>query len=61
MLLSTSGLTGLQTASLVAALPFTIVILFMIYGFIHVMKQEPVAASEPKQVKTRKSKDAAAI
>lgn len=53
VLLFASGLTGLQTASLVVALPFTVVILFMIYSFYKVIRHEPIP--KPKRKESRKS------
>ena len=42
VLLIAGGLKALQTASIVAALPFSIVILFMIYGLTKALRQEIV-------------------
>ncbi len=45
VLLTTGGLSSLQTASLVAALPFTVLLLLMMVALMRMLRQEPVAAT----------------
>ncbi|MCM3585145.1 BCCT family transporter [Mesobacillus maritimus] len=58
VLLITSGLAGLQTASIVAALPFTIILLMMTFTLYKVLKQD-VASTDANQVKAKKKKNTA--
>lgn len=51
VLLLSSGLTGLQTASLVAALPFTIIVLLMIVSFVKDLRHETVPIQETNKQK----------
>ena len=53
VLLSSSGLTGLQSASLIAALPFTVIILVMMVSLVRVLQRESILAMEPKKVKEK--------
>ncbi len=41
-LLYAGGLDALQTASLVAALPFTIILLILLYAIVKLLRQEPL-------------------
>jgi choline/glycine/proline betaine transport protein len=45
VLLFAGGLKALQTASIVAALPFSFVVLLSTYGFIKALRQEPVTGN----------------
>lgn len=51
VLLFAGGLKALQTASIVAALPFSVVALLTTYGFFKALRQEPVAGSESVAVR----------
>ncbi|UOQ44382.1 BCCT family transporter [Halobacillus salinarum] len=42
VLLVAGGLNALQTASLVSALPFTVIIIIFVYAFTKIIRQEPV-------------------
>src|SRR5690606_29790909 len=42
VLLAAGGLTSLQTASLVAALPFTILLLLMAFAIVRLLRREPL-------------------
>ncbi|MGG3882331.1 BCCT family transporter, partial [Bacillus smithii] len=53
VLLSTSGLTGLQSASLVAALPFTVIIVFMMISLVKVVSKEVAPKAEKQKVKVK--------
>jgi choline/glycine/proline betaine transport protein len=41
VLLLAGGLSALQTASIVAALPFSVIILLMMYGLVKALQEEP--------------------
>lgn len=42
VLLYTGGLEALQTASLIAALPFTVILLLLMFSYIKMMKDEVI-------------------
>lgn len=46
MLLLAGGLDALQTASLVAAVPFTVILLIMLAAFFQMLKKEPIPISK---------------
>src|SRR5690606_39109421 len=56
VLLSTSGLTGLQSASLVAALPFTVIIVFMMISLVKVVSKEVAPEKQKVKVKEKQVK-----
>ena len=57
VLLMANGLEALQTASLISALPFTIIIFLIMYSFYKLIQEEPLTQPEPKRERVRKSKE----
>ncbi|WP_079478561.1 BCCT family transporter [Halobacillus salinus] len=55
VLLIAGGLNALQTASLVSALPFTVVIILFVYAFIKMIRQEEIPQRKQEKVQKRKS------
>ncbi|MCA0970515.1 BCCT family transporter [Halobacillus litoralis] len=55
VLLVAGGLNALQTASLVSALPFTVVIILFVYAFIKMIRKEEIPHKKKDQVQKRKS------
>lgn len=51
VLLLAGGLDALQTASLVAALPFTVIIIIFAYGFLKMIRKESLPEQKIKQNK----------
>ncbi|SFK37214.1 choline/carnitine/betaine transport [Halobacillus dabanensis] len=49
VLLVAGGLDALQTASLVSALPFTIIIILFVYAFLKMIRQEPLPQRQLKK------------
>ncbi len=56
VLLVAGGLNALQTASLVSALPFTIVIILFVYAFIKMIRTEEIPQRKPKVDEARNKK-----
>ncbi|MCL7749013.1 BCCT family transporter [Halalkalibacter alkaliphilus] len=56
VLLVSGGLDALQTASLIAALPFTIIIFIIIFAFVKMIKKEPLPPADPNRRKFRNKK-----
>jgi glycine betaine transporter len=51
VLLLSSGLEGLQTASLVSALPFTVILLLMCFTLFKLLRKEILPKPKPKKHK----------
>ena len=47
VLLLAGGLTALQTASIAAALPISVIMLMMTYGIVKSLREDPSAVAEP--------------
>jgi choline/glycine/proline betaine transport protein len=47
VLLFAGGLSALQTAAITAALPFSVIMLFMMYGLVKALKEEPLPHLRP--------------
>lgn len=56
VLLAAGGLDALQTASLISALPFTVIIFMIIYAFIKKIRKEPVPQRQLHRQKGPKNK-----
>ncbi|WP_425484324.1 BCCT family transporter [Halobacillus locisalis] len=56
VLLVAGGLNALQTASLVSALPFTVVIILFVYAFIKMIRSEEIPQRKPKAEQLRNKK-----
>ncbi|KHF41216.1 hypothetical protein LQ50_05515 [Halalkalibacter okhensis] len=59
ILLISGGLDALQTAPLIAALPFTILIFMIIFAFVKMIRKEPLPPTDPNkgfEIKARKVK-----
>lgn len=56
VLLLAGGLNALQTASLVSALPFTIVIILFVYAFIKMIRKEELPVRRPQKEKSHTKK-----
>ena len=60
VLLISSGLTGLQTASIVAALPFTIILLAMTFTLYKVLKEDVSLVQQTQPQENAKKKKSTA-
>jgi glycine betaine transporter len=54
VLLMAGGLGALQTASLISALPFTVIIFLIMYAFLKMIRQEALPVRDPNRIKPRK-------
>ncbi|MGD6968638.1 BCCT family transporter [Rossellomorea vietnamensis] len=54
VLLLAGGLGALQTASLISALPFTVIIFVIMYAFLKMIRKEPLPERDPNRYKTRR-------
>lgn len=61
VLLYAGGLKALQTASIVVALPFSVVALMATYGFYKALREEPVEGHEQAGVKTTENQSKPAV
>ncbi|WLR50789.1 BCCT family transporter [Bacillus tianshenii] len=61
VLIISSGLQGLQTASLVTALPFTIILIFMCFSIYKYFKQEPHIPKRQRVKKHKKKAETEAV
>jgi len=50
VLIISSGLQGLQTASLISAVPFTIILLLMAFSLLKTLKSDELVAVKPEEV-----------
>ena len=51
VLLTRGGLTGLQSASIVAALPLTIIIFFMAFSFMRKLHKDPIVSEDDRKLR----------